>query len=169
MTSAATEFDHTTGSSVDGAQLALSRREAVSIVAFWTAYALLTLGNRIFEPGGGPPGSVGTRALIAATESVCWIVLTPILFHLATRVDQDATPGAGRRRPLVELIAAALVGAIVLAWVSTLMRSALMPEPFAGGPRGRGRGGHGPEGPRFWFGFVNAIVIALGVAAVALA
>src|SRR3954453_14152449 len=32
-----------------------SRRELVFIFAFWASWALLSVGNRVFDPNGGPP------------------------------------------------------------------------------------------------------------------
>src|SRR3954451_19688732 len=72
-------------------------RELAAIVAFWVGYGLLTIANRFFDPDGGPPRELTSRATIAAIEALLWIIVTPILFSVAARIDLDASRATRRR------------------------------------------------------------------------
>jgi hypothetical protein len=144
------------------------RRELALIVAFWIGYALLTLANRVFDPGGRPPGSIADRAVIAGIESLCWTIATPVLFWLAARVDLESGGGSRRRlEGLVSLAAAGIGAALLVGWIATTLRGHLAAGPFSpAGPRAFG----GPAGqPRLWFGFLNAFILASGIIATGVA
>jgi two-component system, LytTR family, sensor kinase len=146
-------------------QLVPGPREFAAIVAFWAGYALLTLANRIFDQG-GPSAAMNGRILVAAIESLCWIVVTPILFALVGRFDLERS--RSRRDRWIGLLVIALVtiaSAAVLGLIGRELRELFTPFP----PRRGGRGGGPPEGVRLWFGFFNSLVLALGVVAVGVA
>jgi hypothetical protein len=141
--------------------------QMAAIVAFWVGYEMLTLANRIFDPGrGGPPGSLGERAIIAGVEALCWSILTPIIFAVVGRVDFDSQRPGGRRvtGPLL-VIAATILSAALVAFIGHELRDALIDVPVGRG----GRGGGGRGGPPLWFPFLNALILALGVAATGVA
>jgi len=142
-------------------------RELAAIVAFWVGYGLLTLANRFFDPDGGPPGEFASRATIAAIEALLWIIVTPILFALAGRIDLDATRSTRHRWVgLLVLMLSTVAAAALLALIGRELRAHFTPIAFAGGRRGRGGP---PPWMRFWFGFLNTLILALGVAAAGVA
>ena len=144
-------------------------RELAAIVAFWVGYGLLTLANRFFDPDGGQPGEFASRATIAAIEALLWIIVTPVLFAIAGRIDLDANR-ADRRRwvGLSILLLSTVAAAALLALVGRELRSHITPGPQFGGGGRRGHGGP-PPWMRFWFGFLNTLILALGVAAAGVA
>jgi two-component system, LytTR family, sensor kinase len=140
-------------------------RELAAIAAFWAAYALLTLANRIFDQG-GPSGLMTGRVTVAALEALCWTILTPILFALVGRVDLESS--RSRYDRWVGLLIIALVtvaSAALLGLVGRELRELFTPLPAGRG----GRGGGPPAGVRLWFGFFNSLILALGVVAVGVA
>ena len=148
------------------------RRELFFIFAFWTSWALLSVGNRVFDPNGGPPGSTSTITLIAGTESLCWALLTPFLFWFVSRLDLEAgAPTERRVRNVVALIAVVVIVSLMVGAIGTELRSSLT----SFGPGGTGRGGRGGRGgggggagfgrPRIWFGFINALLITFAILA----
>src|SRR5215207_5072321 len=113
--------------------------EIAAIVAFWVSYEMLTLANRIFDPGrGGPPGSLGERAVIAADEDS---------HHLEHY----------RWRGLLLVTGVVIASAAMVALIGHELRDALIDPPVG---RGGGRGG-----PPLWFPFLNALILALGIVA----
>jgi two-component system LytT family sensor kinase len=141
--------------------LPLSRRELGLVAAFWLVYGALTVANRIFDHGPGPGAGLNWAAVLAAIlEAIAWGLLTPWIFRLAAR------HGAGPRRPRdIALLAGTGLGvALVLTMLSGAIR-----HPGPPGPGRHGGGPGGPGGPPFWFGFLNAMVIYLGVLAAGLA
>jgi len=145
-------------------------RELAAIVAFWVGYELLTLANRFFDPEGGAPGEFASRATIAAIEALLWIIVTPILFAIAGRIDLDASRSTRRRWVgVVILVISTIAAAALLALVGRELRSHFTPQFGGGGGGGRrGRGGP-PPWLRFWFVFLNTLILALGVAAAGVA
>ena len=143
-------------------------RELAAIVAFWVGYALLTLANRIFDQG-GPSAAINGRIIVAAVEAVCWMILTPVLFALVGRFDLES--GRSRRERWLGLLLIALVTivcAALLGFIGRELREVF--TPFGGGRGGRGGGRGGPpEAVRLWFGFFNALILALGVVATGVA
>ena len=145
-------------------------RELAAIVAFWVGYGLLTLANRFFDPDGGPPGEITSRATIAAIEALLWIIVTPILFAIAGRIDLDASRSSRPRWVgVLILVLSAVAAAALLALIGRDLRSHFTPGPQFGGGGRRGRGGGPPPWLRFWFGFLNTLILALGVAAAGVA
>jgi two-component system LytT family sensor kinase len=146
-------------------------RELAAIVAFWVGYGLLTLANRFFDPDGGPPGEFASRATIAAIEALLWIIVTPILFAIAGRIDLDAARSTRRRGVgLLVLVLSTIAAAALLALIGRELRShfASVTGQFGGGGGRRGRGGP-PPWLRFWFGFLNTLFLALSVSAAGVA
>jgi two-component sensor histidine kinase len=159
-------------------QFRLSRRELVLIVAFWSAYALLSVASRVFDRGGSSLQWSGVLG-VPFIEAFCWMLLTPPIFLLAGRLD------SGYRRS-TQILGFAVLGVVIAVLVGTLgneLRHALTPFRGGGGPaavgdsvggalRRSGRGGGGSRGgggPPVWFGILNALVLYLGVLAAALA
>jgi signal transduction histidine kinase len=81
------------------ADLRLSRRELVLIAAFWTLFALLTVANRLVGAGESDPfAATATGPIIVAfAESLCWALVTPAVFWLASQSDAEER-GAVRLR-----------------------------------------------------------------------
>ena len=135
--------------------------EMAVIVSFWAFYEFLTLANRIFDPGrGGPPGSMGERALIAGVEGLCWAILTPIIFAVVGRLDIEHQPVRRRGLGLLLITAVTIASAALVAVVGRELRDTLITLP-------PGRGGRG--GPPLWFPFLNHLILALGVVATGVA
>ena len=140
--------------------------EMAAIVAFWVGYEMLTLANRIFDPGrGGPPGSLGERAIIAAVEALCWSLLTPIIFAVVARADEESQHLEQRPwRGLLLVTAVVIASAALVALIGHELRDVLIDVPVGRGGRGGGRGG-----PPLWFPFLNALILALGIVATGVA
>jgi two-component system, LytTR family, sensor kinase len=140
----------------------LTRRDIAFIVGFWLIYALLTIANRAFDPG--PPGrrpdvALTTWIIFAFAEATLWAILTPIIVSIAGRMRPE-----GRSRSTSALLLLGL-GVLIALGVSVFgyeLRDLLFDRP-ASGVSGRVRG------PPLWFGFINALVIYLGVLAAGLA
>jgi two-component system, LytTR family, sensor kinase len=142
------------------------RRELAFIIAFWASWALLSVGNRVFDPGGGPPGSTSAIALIAGTESLCWAIITPFFFWFVARIDLEGGPSSRRRAGgFLSLVIAAMAVALIVGFIGTELRTHLTPFNAAGARPGQ-RGGAGAFGrPRIWFGFINALLFAFAILA----
>jgi hypothetical protein len=151
------------------ARLAPGARELAAILAFWTAWALLSLANRFFDPDSGPPGSFAAYATVAAIESLCWSVLTVLFFALAGRIDLEGSY-ASRRRWVgaLGLLLAGIAAAALMGWIGRDLRTTITPMRVRIRP-------HAPfgapsfVGPRLWFGFLINLVISLGVVATSVA
>src|SRR3982751_4407128 len=129
-------------------------RQLAAVVAVLVGYGMLTIANRFFDPGGGPPGELTSRATIAAIEALLWIIVTPILFAVAARIDLDASRASRRRGVgLLVLVLSTVAAAALLAFIGLKLRSHFTPFQF--GRRGRGGRGGPPGGLIFWFGFVK--------------
>jgi two-component sensor histidine kinase len=155
--------------SVSRDELPLTRREVASIVAFWLAYAFLTLANRLFGVrGGSPPPRLrltGGSVLVAVVEAACWALFTVVMLRLSARI---ATEDTSRLRRLVILSAIGLAAAVVMTTVGHVLREALFPgRPGRGSGAGAGAGGGG--GPPLWFSFVNSLVLYAGILAAGIA
>ena len=141
----------------------LTRRDISFIVGFWLIYALVSMANHAFDPGPPgqrPDGTPATWIIIALAESAVWALLTPLIVSLAGRARSERTSRA------TSFVLVALLGVVIALGVSVLgheLRDLLLtrPNPPAGSTRGRG--------PPLWFGFLNALVIYLGVLAAGLA
>ena len=141
----------------------LTRRDLSFIVGFWLIYALLTIANRAFDPG--PPGrrpdvALNTWIAIALAEAALWTILTPVIVSVAGRARSERTSRA------MHFVLLALLGVVISVGVSVFsheLRDLLLARPTASGAPSRGRG------PPLWFGFLNALVIYLGVLAAGLA
>ena len=151
------------------------RRELFFIFAFWTSWALLSVGNRVFDPNGGPPGSTSAIAIIAGAEALCWALLTPFLFWFVSRLDlESGAPAQHRVRSVVALVVVVVVVSLIVGAIGTELRSSLTSFSPGGAARG-GRGGRGGGGgggggggfgrPRIWFGFINAVLITFAILA----
>jgi two-component system LytT family sensor kinase len=140
----------------------LTRRDISFIVGFWLIYALLAIANHAFDPG--PPDSrpnvtpLSSWIAIALAEAMLWALLTPFIVSLAGRIGSDRV-----KRAMQFLIFASL-GIVVALGVSVtghLLRDQLMQRPLDADGRS--------HGPPLWFGFLNALVIYLGVLAAGIA
>jgi two-component sensor histidine kinase len=144
----------------------LTRRELALIAAFWTVYALLTVANRIFDtPETGPRLAPTSHfVVVSVVESLCWALLTPLLFWLAERT------GTERSHRVTQLLLFAAVGVLtagILTVIGHELRIALFsPEEL---PPPRGREPRRSPGPPPWFAFINALIIYMGVLAAGLA
>ncbi len=140
------------------------RRELALIVAFWGGFALLSVANRISDRGAGQPGSITAHALIAGAESLCWAVATPFLFWLVARIDLEDR-AATRERVMGFLVLAAVTTVVVLLLgaLGAMLRIHFAPLPALALPRSDGL--PVPRNPSVWVGFLNALLLALGVLA----
>jgi anti-sigma regulatory factor (Ser/Thr protein kinase) len=152
---------HTNDQHIDA--LPLTRREIATIVAFWTAFALLQFANRLFDAMSRPgPTTVQSGWLIVPViDSICWALLTAPLFWLTSRY---ATERVSRRQQLLVFGAVGLVVVVLVGVLGTETRTIFgAPPTFPGRPN---RPNHPPP---FWFGVLNALVIYLGVIAAGIA
>jgi two-component system LytT family sensor kinase len=155
--------DYAHRSAVPAEHFPLTRRDIAFIVGFWLIYALLTIANHAFDPG--PPGrrpdsTLTTWIIFAFAEATLWALLTPIIVSIAGRTRSERMSRATIALLLV------LLGVVVALGVSIFgheLRDLLIDRPpsTSGGTRWRG--------PPLWFGFLNALVIYLGVLAAGLA
>jgi signal transduction histidine kinase len=158
----------------------LTRRELALIVAFWLMYASLNLANRVFDEGGPRAHSAWGAVVLAFAEPLIWIGLTPAIFALVGRLGGERTSRSSRTLRIVAIALGGVAVALLMGWVGSALRGALsdMGPPrddpmrhmldsmrFGGGRGGRPRRG----GPSIWFGFVNGLIMYLGVVAAALA
>jgi two-component system, LytTR family, sensor kinase len=140
----------------------LTRRDISFIVGFWLIYALLTIANHAFDQGPPerrPNAALTTWIIIALAEATLWALLTPLIVSVAGRARPERI---SRGTNFLLLL---LLGVIVALGVSVFgheLRDVLLDRPNRGG----GDRGHGPP---LWFGFLNALVIYLGVLAAGLA
>jgi LytS/YehU family sensor histidine kinase len=104
-------------------------------------------------------------------EYFCWALLTPLIFWLASRGDSEDS----RPRQLALLAAAGVAVALVMSVVGYAMHDGMRPGPPP--PGSRNAQILPPLGPRIdralvrqlWFGFINALVISMGVLAAGIA
>ena len=142
----------------------LTRRDISFIIGFWLIYALLTIANHAFDPGPPdrrPDGTLTTWIIIALAEATLWAILTPVIVSIAGRARSERTSRT------TNFLLLTLFGVVVALGVSVFgheLRDLLPPRPNP--PAGSNRGGRGPP---LWFGFLNALVIYLGVLAAGLA
>jgi len=140
----------------------LTRRDYSFIVGFWLLYALLTIANHAFDPGPPdrrPDSGITTWIIIACAEAALWALLTPLIVSVAGRARSERMSRATSFALLV------LLGVMVALGVSLFgyeLRDLLIQRP-------PGRDGSARHGPPLWFGFLNALVIYLGVLAAGLA
>jgi two-component sensor histidine kinase len=141
----------------------LTRRDISFIVGFWLIYALLTIANHAFDPG--PPGrrpdwTLTTWVFIALAEAALWALLTPLIVSLAGRARSERM---SRGTHYLLLATVGVVIALGMSVVGHELRDLLLQRaPRADGSE---RG----QGPPLWYGFINALVIYLGVLAAGLA
>jgi len=144
--------------------LPLTRREIATIIAFWTAFALLQFANRLFDAMArpGPTYFQSGWLVVPVIDSICWALLTAPLFWLAARYSTDRV---SRRQQLIVFGVVGLVVILLVGVLGTETRSI-----FGAPPSGSGRGGYrGNRQPPFWFGILNALVIYFAVIAAGIA
>jgi two-component system, LytTR family, sensor kinase len=137
---------------------ALSRRELGLIIAFWLLYALLTIASRVFDTAAPRITWTSGTVIVALVESVAWAMLTPVVFRLAGRFGAES---ARRPAQIALFVVLGVAIAALLGFGGRALRVALYTPP----PSGSGR----HTGPPIWFGFLNALIIYLGVLAAGLA
>ena len=130
------------------------------VAGFWVVYALLTVGGRVLDSGPGPRLDwTSGPVVVAVVESLCWALLTPVIFGMAGRFGSERG-GLGAQLTLFAAVGIA-VAAILSLGGDALRELFHRPPPGPRRPR--------PPGPPVWFGFVNALVVYLGVLAAGLA
>ena len=134
------------------------RREVGFIIGFWLLYRLLMLASRIFDTGGPEPRWSWGVIIVALVESSAWAAFTPVVFWLAGRWGTETTP---RRLQVPAFVLIGIAAAVVLG---------------LGGRESAHRARSSParcpvpaRRPPFWFAFLNALIIYLGVIAAGLA
>jgi two-component system LytT family sensor kinase len=148
-------------SSPPSEQFPLTRRDYSFIVGFWLIYALLTIANHAFDPGPPdrrPDSALTTWIIIAISEAALWAFLSPVIVSIAGRARSDRMSRATR------FVLLLLLGVVIALGVSVFgheLRDLLLDRPS--------RDGGGRRGPPLWFGFLNALIIYLGVLAAGLA
>ena len=145
-------------------QFPLTRRDIAFIVGFWLIYALLTIANHAFDTGPRGPGPDTTPlsawVTIALAEAVLWALLTPLIVSVAGRARPE---GMSRATHFLLLAVLGVLIALAVSVIGHLLRDMLLQRPPRADGSTRGRG------PPLWFGFINALVIYLGVLAAGLA
>ena len=137
----------------------LTRRDISFIVGFWLIYALLTIANHAFDPG--PPDlrpdttPLSSWVAIAFAEATLWALLTPLIVSLSARIGSDRQQ---RVAHIVFFVALGIAIALGVSLIGHAVRDALLQRP-----------GGRSHGPPLWFGFLNALVIYLGVLAAGVA
>jgi signal transduction histidine kinase len=157
------------GASMD--HFPLTRRDLSFIIGFWLIYALLTIANHAFDTGprvNGPDAApLASWIIIALSEATLWALLTPAIVSLVGRVRSD------RMSRATYFLLLALLGVIIALGVSVvghLLRDAVLTLPSGAATRSPSDGaGSGRRGPPLWFGFLNALVLYVGVIAAGLA
>lgn len=140
----------------------LTRRDIAFIVGFWLIYALFTIANRAFDPGPPgrrPDGALTTWIIFAFAEAALWALLSPVIVSIAGRTRSE------RMSRATSFVLLLLLGIVIALGVSVFgyeLRDLLLDRPPS-------RGGSERHGPPLWFGFLNALVIYLGVLAAGLA
>jgi two-component system LytT family sensor kinase len=148
-------------SSPPSEQFPLTRRDYSFIVGFWLIYALLTIANHAFDPGPPdrrPDSALTTWIINANSEAALWAFLSPVIVSIAGRARSDRMSRATR------FVLLLLLGVVIALGVSVFgheLRDLLLDRPS--------RDGGGRRGPPLWFGFLNALIIYLGVLAAGLA
>lgn len=148
----------------------LTRRDVSFIIGFWLLYALLTIANHVFDTGprgqGPDPTSLRSWILIAVAEAGLWALLTPAIVSMVGRVRSD------RMSRATYFLLLALLGVVIALGVSVLghlLRDMVRSQASDALTRSSADGDSGRRGPPLWFGFLNALVIYLGVLAAGLA
>ena len=140
----------------------LTRRDYSFIVGFWLIYAMLTIANHVFDPGPPdrrPDSALTTWIIIAIAEAALWALLTPVIVSVAGRARSERISRATSFALLL------MLGVLIALGVSVFgheLRDVLIDRPD-------GRNGAARHGPPLWFGFLNALIIYLGVLAAGLA
>jgi two-component system LytT family sensor kinase len=162
--------DATTRNAASMEHFPLTRRDVSFIVGFWLLYALLTIANHVFDTGprgqGPDPTSLGSWIVIAVSEAGLWALLTPAIVSMVGRVRSD------RMSRATYFLLLALLGVIIALGVSVLghlLRDMVRSQASDALTRSSADSDSGRRGPPLWFGFLNALVIYLGVLAAGLA
>lgn len=146
----------------------LTRRDYSFIVGFWLIYALLTIANHAFDPGPPdrrPDWTLTTWIIIEVAQAALWMLITPVVVSMAGRARSERVSRSMNFFVLFLLGVAVALGVSIFGYeLRDLVRSASPPRAVV--TRAGGGGGHGPP---LWFGFLNALVIYLGVLAAGLA
>jgi two-component system, LytTR family, sensor kinase len=142
----------------------LSPRERLLIAAFWLLYALLTIASRMFDTGATRLTWTSGPVLVALVESGAWALLTPPVFRVAARYGGAAER---RRTSVIRFVVLGIAIAALLGFGGRELRMALFTPPPAVVAERAATGQR--FGPSIWFGFLNALVIYLGVLAAGLA
>ncbi len=148
----------------------LTRRDLSFIVGFWLIYALLTIANYVFDAGprgqGPDSTSLSSWIVIVVLEAALWALVTPVIVSLVGRVRSD------RMSRTTYFLLMALLGIVIALGVSVighLLRDMVRTPPPDALTHPPGEGANKRRGPPLWFGFLNALVIYLGVLAAGLA
>jgi two-component system, LytTR family, sensor kinase len=140
----------------------LTRRDYSFIVGFWLIYALLTIANHAFDPGPAdrrPDSGLTAWIIIAVAEAALWALLTPLIVSVVGRARSERISRATSFALLLLLGIAIALGVSVFGHeLRDILRNGAV-----------GRDGSTRRGPPLWFGFLNALVIYLGVLAAGLA
>lgn len=149
----------------------LTRRDLSFIIGFWLIYALLTIANHAFDTGprgnGLDAAPLASWIIIALSEAALWSLLTPAIVSLVGRVRSD------RMSRVTYFFLLALLGVIIALGASVvghLLRDAVLTPSAGASTRAPSTNpGGGRRGPPLWFGFLNALVLYVGVIAAGLA
>ena len=144
----------------------LTRRDYAFIVGFWLLYALLTIANHAFDsgpPDRRPDWTLTTWIIIELAQAGLWMLLTPLIVSMVGRARSERVSRG------VNVLVLILLGVIVALAVSVFGYELRDVVRSASPPRAAGGAGGGGHGPPLWFGFLNALVIYLGVLAAGLA
>ena len=137
----------------------LTRRDIAFIVGFWLIYALLTTASHAFDSaplGRRPDSTLVTWTVFAFAEAALWALLTPFIFAIAGRTRSERMSRVTIAFLLVLLGVVIALGVGIFGYELRDVLADRLPST-TGGTRWRG--------PPLWFGFLDALVIYLGVLA----
>jgi two-component system, LytTR family, sensor kinase len=137
--------------------VSLSRRDIALIVLFWVLYAVLAIASRVLDVPDARFDLTSGFVMVPLVEAAAWAILTPVIFSLAGRSDGGA---ATRRYRIALFLVLGVIIALLVAVIGRELRASLPPPPWAP---------HRTTRPPLWLGFLNSIVIYLGVLAAGLA
>ena len=94
-----------------------SKRELAAIAGFWLLYGALSVTNGLFPPGGQQLHVTFGAVLMWGVQSLVWMVLTPPIFWLTSRVNVD------RVMRIASYVLAGLCAALLAALIGENARS----------------------------------------------
>jgi two-component sensor histidine kinase len=141
----------------------LGRREIEVIFIFWALFALVTAGSRLLDPRGPGVGSPVAIAFawLAVVQALCWALLTPPLFILASRLGARHV----QARQVVLILVACLAAALTVDVIVATVREQLLTDDMFNAGRRVGDAARRGRPRRFIdpFQILNDLIVGVGV------